>query len=223
MNERNSLPDTPPRRSKVLPVLAVVVAAGLAATVATTSFGQSGPGYGGPGYGGGPGFGPAMGGGPDGFGPGWRHGGPGFWGGGAANFDPATIESRLDRRVRHLAVELGANADQQEKLSAIVKAAFKDLLPLREQLRTARTQGRELLTAEKIDRAALEKLRADQIAAHDAASKRLVQALADAADVLTPDQRKKLDTFLSERGRGFGRGHGWGMGHMMGGGWGGGR
>jgi Spy/CpxP family protein refolding chaperone len=225
MNEPKTLPAMPTRRRRTLPILAAVMTAGVLVTTATLSFGQGfGPGDGpgnGPGYARGMGFG----GGPDGFGPGWRQGGPGFWRGGPADFDPARAEARVDRMVRHAAVELGANADQQEKLSTIAKAALKDILPVREKMFAARKQGRELLTAEKVDRAALEKLRADQIAAHDAASKRIVQALADAAEVLTPDQRKKLDTFIASRGRGrgFGRGHGWGMGHMMGGwgGWGG--
>jgi periplasmic protein CpxP/Spy len=208
---------TTPRRRMVLPILAVVLTTGLAAAVATTSFGQ---GFG-PGNGGGPGYGRGMmGGGPDGFGPGRGRGdGPGFWRGNAGNFDPAAVEARVDRRVRHAAVELGANAEQQEKLSTIIKATLKDLLPVREKMLSARKQARELLTAEKVDRAALEKLRADQIATHEAASKRLVQALADAAEVLTPEQRKKLDTMLPTAGRGgWGRGRGWGMGHMMGGG-----
>jgi periplasmic protein CpxP/Spy len=206
-----------PRRRKVLPILAVVLTTGFVAAAATTSFGQ---GFG-PGNGGGPGYGRGMmGGGPDGagpgFGPGWgRGGGPGFWRGNADNFDPAAMEARIDRRIRHAAVELGANAEQQEKLSTIAKAAMKDLLPVREKMVTARKQARDLLTADKIDRAALEKLRADQIATHEAASKRLVQALADAAEVLTPEQRKKLDTMLPTAGRG---GRGWGRGHGMGGG-----
>jgi Spy/CpxP family protein refolding chaperone len=217
MTERTALPTTSAQRRRGLPILAVVLTTGLAATVATVSFAQGfGPG-GGPGDG--PGYARGMGpnGGPDGFGPGWRHGGPGFWRDGPASFDPARLEARADRMVRHAAVELGANADQQEKLSAIVKAALKDILPVREKLLAARKQGRELLTADKIDRSALEKLRAEQIAAHDATSKRLVQALADAAEVLTPEQRKKLDTMIAERrqGRGMGWGHGWNMGHMM--------
>ena len=42
-------------------------------------------------------------------------------------------------------------------------------------------------------RADLEKLRAEQVGAADAVSKRVVQAIADAAEVLTPEQRKKLN------------------------------
>ncbi len=43
-----------------------------------------------------------------------------------------------------------------------------------------------------VDRAALEALRADQLQMAEQASRRFTQALADAADVLTPEQRKQL-------------------------------
>ena len=45
-------------------------------------------------------------------------------------FDPARIEDGADRGVRHLAIEIDATNEQQEKLRAIVKGAVKDLLHL---------------------------------------------------------------------------------------------
>ena len=48
------------------------------------------------------------------------------------------------------------------------------------------------MRAPTIDRAAVEKLRADQIAAFDAKSKKVVGAALDAAGQLTPEQRAKL-------------------------------
>jgi Spy/CpxP family protein refolding chaperone len=56
----------------------------------------------------------------------------------------------------------------------------------------AHKRAHELLLQPTMDRAALEALRAEQIASADEASKKLVQFLADAADVLTPEQRAKL-------------------------------
>jgi len=216
------------RAKKVIPYVVAIVAAGAIAAFATTSYGQGyGPGNGpGPGYGRGmgPGFGPGGNG--PGFGPGGN--GPGFgrgwgmWGGG--QIDPARAEARVDRMVRHVAVEVGATGDQQEKLATIAKGLVKDVLPLRDKMIAARQQARDLLTAQTIDRAALEKLRAEQIAAHDAASKRVVQGLADAAEVLNPDQRKKLNELITARQNGGGWGLG-GFGRHMGrgmmGGWGG--
>jgi Spy/CpxP family protein refolding chaperone len=116
--------------------------------------------------------------------------GPGHWRG--AGLTTAQIEQRIDRAIRHLAIEADATAEQQARLSSIANAATKDLLPLREKAMATRRQALELLTAATIDRAAIEQVRSDQLQLAEAASKRVAQALADAGDVLTADQRLKL-------------------------------
>lgn len=116
------------------------------------------------------------------------------------SMDPAQMDQHVERMVKHLAVEVDATAEQQEKLNAIAKSAAHDLAPLRGNFKRARQQALELLSAEKVDHAAIENLRAAQIAMMDSASRRVSQALADAADVLTVDQRKKL----AERAQHFG-------------------
>jgi len=125
-----------------------------------------------------------------------------------SSFDPARAEDRADRAVRHLAIEIDASNEQQEKLRSIVKGLVQDLLPMREKALAARQRGRTLLTQPSIDRAAIEVLRAEQLALADAASKRLAQALGDAAEVLTPEQRRRLDERLAElrERRGFWQG-----------------
>lgn len=123
----------------------------------------------------------------------------------------AAVEVHADRMIRHLAVEIDATAEQQDKLRAVVRGAVKDLLPVREKLLTARATARDLLTQQTIDRAAIEKFRVDQIAVHDAASKRIVEAVADAAEALTPEQRRKLANMLPPRGGPWGGGP-WGRG-----------
>src|SRR5262249_55966950 len=126
-----------------------------------------------------------------GFGPPWGAMGP---------LTPAQIEDRADRGVRHLAIEIDATTEQQSKLQAIVKAALSDLLPMREKFLSVRQQARQLLTQPTIDRVAIERLRTEQIANVDALSKRIAQALADAGDALTLDQRKKLNDLLPPPG-----------------------
>jgi Spy/CpxP family protein refolding chaperone len=101
--------------------------------------------------------------------------------------------------VRHLAIEVDATAEQQERLRAVVKSAVKDLLPMREKAQAARQRGRELLTQATIDRAAIEAFRAEQIAQVDAISKRVAQAVTDAASVLTVEQRRKIEEHTRPR------------------------
>ena len=124
-------------------------------------------------------------------------------------FDPARAQERADRAVRHLAIEIDASNEQQEKLRGIVRDLLQDLLPMREKALASRQRGRMLLTGPNIDRAAIETLRAEQLALADGASKRLAQALGDAAEVLTPEQRRKLDDRLSELRERRGFWHGW--------------
>jgi periplasmic protein CpxP/Spy len=124
---------------------------------------------------------------------------------GRGPIDPARMEEHLERMLKHFYVEIDATEAQRARLEPIVKQAVKDLLPMRERLQQARKQGLGVLTAPSVDRGALERLRADQIQAVDAASQRLTQALADVGDVLTPEQRAHLAERLARR-RGWGHG-----------------
>lgn len=124
--------------------------------------------------------------------------------GGRGPMDPAAMEERLDRMLQHAYVEIDATDAQKQKLEPIVKQAAKDLQPLRAKVREVRREGMKLFSADAIDRGAIERLRAEQIASADAASKRFTQALADVAEVLTPEQRRTLAARFGRHGRGRG-------------------
>jgi Spy/CpxP family protein refolding chaperone len=132
-----------------------------------------------------------------GFG-GWHRGG--FM---AGPLDPARVDEHLERMLKHLYVEIDATEEQKQKLAPIVKQAAKELLPLRERMRDARKKALELLTQDSIDRAAIETLRAEQLQLAEQASKRIAQTLADAAEVLTPAQRKELALRVERHRRGW--------------------
>ena len=127
------------------------------------------------------------------------HGHGGWHGGGFMGGRGPMSDERVEKMVKHFGVEVNATPEQTAKLTDIAKAAFKDLRPLREKAREARRRGMELLAAPTIDRAAIERLRVEQIQAADAVSKRMSQAFADAAEVLTPDQRKKVAERMQKR------------------------
>jgi Spy/CpxP family protein refolding chaperone len=133
----------------------------------------------------------------------WRHGG--MFGG---PLTPAQIDEHIDRATKHLAIELDATEEQRTKIANIAKAVVADLRPLREKAEGARSQAIALLTAPTIDRTAIERFRAEHIGLAETASKRIAQALADAAEVLTPEQRHKLEDLLPPAGgwRGWSRG-----------------
>jgi len=85
-----------------------------------------------------------------------------------------------------------ATPDQRARIHEILKTAMQSIMPLHKQMADAHGELHRLLAAPTIDRSALETLRADEIGQLDQASKTLVSALADAAEVLTPAQRAKL-------------------------------
>ncbi len=132
--------------------------------------------------------------------------GPGGWHRGgfmAGPLDPAQVDEHLDRMLKHLYVEIDATDEQKQKLAPIVKQAAKDLLPLRGKMQAAHKQALELLTRDAIDRAAIEALRAEHFQLAEQASRRIAQALADAAEVLTPAQRKELAARVEKHRRGW--------------------
>jgi Spy/CpxP family protein refolding chaperone len=99
----------------------------------------------------------------------------------------------------HLLDRVGATADQKDKIHTIFKAAFTDMKSSHDQERAGRDQMMALLTAPTIDRNAIESLRIQQHQLEDTTSRRMTQALADAASVLTPEQRAKIAVDIQDR------------------------
>jgi periplasmic protein CpxP/Spy len=113
--------------------------------------------------------------------------------------DPEERARRLDWRIGRLVQEVGGTAEQKSRLLAIITAAQSDIKPLRDQMRQARRAGIDLLAAPVIDRRALEQLRVTQMQLADAQSRRRLQAMADAAEVFTPEQRVKVAERMKHR------------------------
>lgn len=94
--------------------------------------------------------------------------------------------------------EVGASADQKSRIEAILHAGFAPMAALHGDMTRTHAGLHAILTAPTIDRAALEQLRAAEIAKLDDASRAMTKALADAAEVLTPEQRARLATLMAQ-------------------------
>jgi Spy/CpxP family protein refolding chaperone len=100
----------------------------------------------------------------------------------------AHIQQALDK--------VGATPEQKAKIEAILHAGFAPMGSMHAQMQATHAHLHALLTAPTVDREALEALRSSQIAALDQASRTMVGAMADAAEVLTPAQRAQLATMM---------------------------
>jgi Spy/CpxP family protein refolding chaperone len=92
-----------------------------------------------------------------------------------------------------------ASAEQKSRIEAILHDGFKPMAVLHGDMSATHRTLHDLLVAPTIDRAALEQLRASEIARMDQASRTMAASLADAAEVLRPDQRAKLATLIAGR------------------------
>jgi Spy/CpxP family protein refolding chaperone len=106
------------------------------------------------------------------------------------------MEYRLDQML----TEAGASDDQKSKLKTIVTTTIDEVRPDREDRKAMRDEIIKLIEAPTIDRNAIESLRAKQMAQFEERSKAIAKAVADAAEILTPDQRKKLVEEMKEFG-----------------------
>lgn len=97
-------------------------------------------------------------------------------------------EFRIHRALR----QVGATQVQEDQILAIIDAQIakhQAMAGVRQELHDKIAAA---LTADTVDRAALEAVRVEAIQRLDAGSKELVKAVADAAEVLTPAQRRQL-------------------------------
>ncbi len=118
------------------------------------------------------------------------HGFGGRWG--HHRMSPEAMHEHLQVGVKWALRDVDATDEQQAKVSAILGAAIGELHGLKQRHVANRDAFRAQLTAAAVDRGALERIRRDELALAEEASRRVVDALADAAEVLTPEQRKAL-------------------------------
>jgi Spy/CpxP family protein refolding chaperone len=130
---------------------------------------------------------------PGGHGP--HHGG-GFGGGAGLFMGPP---EHVDRAVDHMLDGLSATDAQRAQIKQIAEQAAADLKAQHEAGRGLHEKSMQIFTAPTVDAAAAESLRQQMLSQHDAASRRVLQAMLDISRVLTPDQRAKLGERMKQR------------------------
>jgi Spy/CpxP family protein refolding chaperone len=100
------------------------------------------------------------------------------------------MQGQMMAHVEHMLDEIGATADQKSRIKTILRGAMEPIA--HSDMAAHHKAALAILTAPTIDRGTIEEMRAEHVAQIDAESRKLATAIADAAEVLTPDQRVKL-------------------------------
>jgi Spy/CpxP family protein refolding chaperone len=133
----------------------------------------------------------------------WGRGGPGHG-------DVGEIKEHVAHRVDHMLEKIEASEEQTAAIQTIISETIDELHAMRDTFGSERAEIRSLLTAETIDRKAIEQFRASHLAHAGSMSLIVSQRLADVMEILTPEQRLALEERLGRHRGGHGRrAHDW--------------
>jgi periplasmic protein CpxP/Spy len=108
------------------------------------------------------------------------------------------LAGHVEHVVKFMLSDLDATDQQKAQVTSILQATARDVHAFVDQHHAAHKQLHEILSAPAVDRGRLEALRAGELRLADEASKRLLEGVADAAEVLTPEQRALLSSNIEE-------------------------
>jgi Spy/CpxP family protein refolding chaperone len=116
------------------------------------------------------------------------HGGHGSHGGGMFE---GMMTGMLDR--------VNATPEQRTQIQQIIQTQANEMRAQHQAGRALRQQSMALFAQPTVDAAAVEALRQQQLAMHDAAGKRMTTAMLEISRVLTPEQRKQMSDHMAQR------------------------
>jgi Spy/CpxP family protein refolding chaperone len=119
-------------------------------------------------------------------------GGPGGQGAHGGGMFEGMMTRMLDR--------VNATPEQRTQIQQIMQTQANQMRAQREAGRALRQQSMALFAQPTVDAAAVEALSQQQLAMHDAASKRMTTAMLEISRVLTPEQRKQMADYMTQRG-----------------------
>ena len=159
-------PDAPDRRPRRSLILTFIVGAAAVGGLLTASYAAAAAGW---------------------FG-GWRHG----HSRGEHGFDAERARDHAAFATDWMLRHIDASKEQEESIEGIVSSLIGEVGGLVAPHREGREELLAWLAEQEIDRPRLEDLRQRQIAMAESASRLLADAIADIAEVLTPEQRAEL-------------------------------
>jgi Spy/CpxP family protein refolding chaperone len=125
---------------------------------------------------------------------GFGHGG---FGAGTGEQHKAFMEKRLDRVLD----QVKATDSQRTAVKSIFERMFAEMRPIHEQHKTLHDQIVTALSADTVDRAAVEALRKQVPTLVDQASQVLTKAVLDISQVLSAEQRQTVMRFIQDHHR----------------------
>jgi Spy/CpxP family protein refolding chaperone len=123
---------------------------------------------------------------------------PGMQGDGPALLFMGPAE-HIAQHVDHYLKGLNATDAQRTQITQIAQAAAADLKAQHGTERSLHQQGLQIFTAATVDPTAAESVRAQLQVQHDQASRRVLQAMLDISQVLTPEQRAAIGARAQQR------------------------
>ncbi len=125
-------------------------------------------------------------------------GGAHAWKGHQPPASEAEVREKLGSVADRVLARVDATDAQQASVDAVIDRVAGDLWAFHGSKDERHAAFREALTAETVDRKALESVRKDLVDDLDAVSEAVVEAIADVADVLTPAQRREIAAIHDE-------------------------
>jgi Spy/CpxP family protein refolding chaperone len=119
-------------------------------------------------------------------------GGPGHGQHRFESMDPEMVRERTEFAVDWILGRVDANEEQRDQVKTILSTSLINLAPIVQEHKDNREAFATEFSKPTLDRDALEELRKAEIELANQASNRLMTALVDAAEVLTPEQRTEL-------------------------------
>jgi periplasmic protein CpxP/Spy len=125
----------------------------------------------------------------------WAFGG----GAGFPGFGPGMHKEFMQKRLEKMLDDVKATDSQRTAIKNIVARLQSEVEPIHQEHSAIHEQMVKLFSADKVDSAAVEKLRTQGVALMEKGSQALTRALVDAGNVLSAEQRQTIIKELQER------------------------